>query len=173
MALHEQCTGATDEWYRIRSLLDYDQLSGAFRWRVNVGNVKAGSVTGSKTKKGYLLIRADKKAHLAHRLAWFWMTGQWPAHQIDHRNLKKDDNRWKNLRQATNADNHLNRGKNRNNTSGYKGVSFDKKTGRYAAYLNSKGKKHRFLGYFDFPEEAHAAYTAAMAEISPEYGRAG
>jgi len=172
MALHEQCVGATDEWKRTRALLDYDPLTGFFRWRVNVANVKSGTITGSKTKKGYLLIRVDKKARSAHRLAWFWMTGKWPEIQVDHRNLKKDDNRWDNLRLATNADNHLNRGKNRNNTSGFKGVSFDKKAAKYAAYLNVKDKKRQFLGYFETPQEAHVAYTAALAKASPDFGRA-
>lgn len=159
------------EWHRIREILDYNAATGVFRWRVDMSsNIKAGMTTGSRTKKGYLLIRAERRTYLAHRLAWFWMTGRWPKEQIDHRNRKKDDNRWDNLREATNSENHLNRGPNSNNTSGFKGVSLNSKIGKYEAYLTVHGQR-RFLGYHDTPELAHAAYASEISRVSPAFGR--
>src|SRR3569623_1263526 len=162
--------GRSEEWKRLRDHLQYDPSTGAFRWRVNICNVKAGAIAGSRVKKGYLHIRFDKKSYLAHRLAWFWMTGVWPANHIDHKNGKRHDNRWNNLRSATNAENLLNRGMNRNNTSGFKGVSFDKRVGKYSAYLTVQ-RKRKFLGYFERPDIAHLAYQPALEKASPEFGR--
>ena len=170
MSAWEPCIGASDEWRLVRTMLNYDPETGVFTWNCDVSNVKAGSRTGSKTKKGYLLIRLNKKQYLAHRLAWFWMTGIWPAGLIDHKNTDKTDNRWGNLRQASNSDNLLNRGRNSNNSSGFKGVSFDKSAGKFAAYLTVKGQR-KHLGYYETPEAAHAAYAGAIRDASPEFAR--
>lgn len=158
------------EWFLVREMLHYDPITGVFTWKKDVGNVKAGAVAGSKVKKGYLLIRLRRKQYLAHRLAWFWMTGEWPKTLIDHKNTNKTDNRWLNLRQASNSENLLNRGRNANNTSGFKGVSLNKSNGRFEAYLTIQGKR-KHLGYYDIPEEAHKSYIAAIHQANPEFAR--
>lgn len=45
----------------------------------------------------------------ASRLAWLYMTGEWPKYEMDHINHVKDDNRWVNLRDVTPAENCANR----------------------------------------------------------------
>lgn len=97
----------------------------------------------AKTKKGYLKtkVRTPEKQQdmLAHRLCWFLQTGTLPPDQIDHRNGIRDDNRFSNLRCATNQQNQLYRGK-RNPTSKYVGVLKEKSTGRFEASVYSNGR---------------------------------
>ena len=157
-------------WNAVQAALDYAPETGLFTWRCGQSNVTAGAVAGSKTKKGYVLIRFMRYQILAHRLAWFWVTGDWPESQIDHKNGVRDDNRWSNLRPATNAQNLLNRGKNANNSSGFKGVSRCRRTGQYHAYVSIEGRRF-FLGYHRSAKDAHAAYRAALAQHAPEFGR--
>ena len=104
--------------------LDYDPETGFFTWVGDTGNQYRGTRAGSIEKKGYRQIEAEGFRYMAHRLAWFLMTGSWPKHQIDHINGIKDDNRWCNLREATNAENKRNAGRRADNTSGYKCVTW-------------------------------------------------
>lgn len=80
------------------------------------------------------------------------------------------DNRRSNLRIATPAQNAHNSRKHSHNTSGYKGVSLDKRKGRWYAHIKA-GDVRRRLGYFDTPEAAHAAYCAAARELHGEFAR--
>lgn len=90
----------------------------------------------------------------------------------DHISGNKLDNRRENLRIATNAQNLRNRGKQRNNTTGFKGVAWHRASGKWTAQIVVNGKK-RFLGYFTTPEAAHEAYTAAAKELHGEFANIG
>jgi hypothetical protein len=79
---------------------------------------------------------------------------------IDHIDGNRLNNQRINLRLCNKAQNGQNRGRNKNNTSGYKGVTWDGFAGRWLAQIFIQGKKKN-LGRFDFPEEAHAAYCRA------------
>lgn len=71
----------------VRSVLDYDQHSGVFVWKVRRGSrAKAGDIAGSVSAKGYRYIRLDGKLRLAHRLAWLVQAGTVPSEYIDHLN---------------------------------------------------------------------------------------
>lgn len=107
---------------------------------------------------------------VAHRVVWAMHYGRWPDGQIDHVNLDRSDNRLCNLREATASENSLNRPLSKNSTSGYKGVSWDLTCGRYAARICVRGKKI-FLGRFDCPKEAHAAYCSAARKYGGEFAR--
>lgn len=96
-----------------------------------------------------------------------FLTG-WPL--VDHVNGDGLDNRRSNLRPATDAQNGRNRGANRNNTSGYKGVSLDKRRGTWAAALWVAGRKHH-LGTHATPEAAAHAYDHAAVELHGEFAR--
>ncbi len=84
----------------------------------------------------------------------------------DHINRDRLDNQRSNLATATKSENGLNRGKNRNNTSGYKGVVYmDGRAKPWVARLKYQGKV-RYLGYHATPDEAGAAYEAGLAEVA-------
>lgn len=154
---------------RLKQLLDYNPETGVFTWAVRRGNaLNIGSTAGSLDRNGYLQIETGNKLYLSHRLAWFYMTGVWPALQVDHINRNKSDNRWANLRLATHGQNHSNSVRPSNNTTGFKGVG--KKGGKWYAQIVFN-KKHKHLGTFSTPEAAHAAYCAAAHEVFGEFAR--
>jgi len=148
---------------RLKELFYYRAESGDFVRMVPRSQTKAGDVAGSCHKKGYLNIRIDGKLYLSHRLAWLYVTGHWPADQIDHINGVKDDNRFCNLREATNSENKRNTGLYRNNTSGYKGVYLDKRNKEWTAKIRLHGV-YKYLGSFTDITDAAAAYAAASAK---------
>jgi len=151
---------------RLHELLDYNPDTGVFAWRVRWYRVRPGDVAGTPDGRGYLCIQVCGKCYKAHRLAWFYVYGIWPDGQIDHRNGCRSDNRLLNLRVCTNAENGQNRGLNKNNTSGYVGVSFDRKNACWQAHIRVNGERHK-LGVFKDIEEAAAAYVAAKAKMHP------
>jgi hypothetical protein len=137
----------------LQSQLRYEQETGAFFW---ITGRRAGILAGTKHADGYIQIRIGGMLYMAHILAWFYVYGRWPASGIDHRNLDRADNRIDNLREATNSQNFGNTKKRVNNTSGYKGVYFDRRTGKWRAEIaNVK------LGRFLTKEAAAAAYEDA------------
>jgi hypothetical protein len=145
--------------------LNYDPNTGVFTWAISSARrIQVGARAGCLDKAGYIQIRIDGKIHRAHRLAWFFVHGVYPADQIDHINGVRDDNRISNLRIATHGENQQNRGKQKNNTSGYLGVSWHKHRGKFSAQIQVNGKQKN-LGYFDDPDEAHQAYVTAKADL--------
>lgn len=154
---------------RLRELLNYDPETGIFRWKVSRGGTAMiGTIAGCLHPDGYLLIRADGKQYLAHRLTWLYMTGGWPEDQIDHINGKRADNRWKNLREADATLNSENQRKAQgdNFSCGLLGVTIIKsaKKNPWQARIGITGKQ-KHLGYFPTPEAAHEAYLQAKREF--------
>ena len=86
------------------------------------------------------------------------------------RSLNRSDNRWINLRSSTPAQNCRNTAIKKNNTSGYKGVSWDKQKSKWFAQI-MVDRKHIFLGYHRTPQEAHAAYVAGAKRLHGEFAR--
>lgn len=151
----------------IRQAFLYDPDTGDFiRRERTASRAPAGVVVGNNNSGGYLQIRYNSMRFLAHRLAWMYVTGEWPVRVIDHINGNREDNRFKNLRdvsQQTNSENlRLPQGRT---TSRLLGVHIQRrKTVRYLAQIVTSGKlKH--LGSFDTPEEAHAAYIEAKRRL--------
>ncbi len=156
---------------RLREVLHYDPKTGVWTRLVSTANrVKVGDTAGNVNTSGYLQVVVDCRFYLAHRLAWFYMTGAWPVDQIDHINGIRDDNRFSNLRQATNSQNKANSKRRSDNKSGYKGVHWDERAGRFKAHFRNDGKVID-LGYFDSPDEAHVAYVNAARKYYGEYAR--
>ena len=115
---------------------------------------------------GHLLGKARK----AHRVIWAIVTGAWPTEFLDHINGVRSDNRFCNLREATMAENNRNRGPSRFNTSGYKGVRYDKKSNRWIAKIGYQNAPV-YLGCFKTAEEAYDAYCEGSKRLYGEYGR--
>lgn len=162
--LRMQDTNLTQE--RLKALVHYDPDNGFFTWNMKRRRCRPGDMAGCRMKHGYICIRIDDILYTAHRLAWFYMTGQWPADQIDHINGVRHDNRFANLREATNLENTQNcvGTLRRSNKSGYTGVRKDRDKWVAEIKTNYKGK---YLGRFDTAEEAYAAYLKAKHELHP------
>lgn len=152
----------------LKSKLHYDRNSGIFTWKVNKGRKRLGDVAGFINKIGYWEICINQIQYLGHRLAWFYVYEILPEELIDHINMNRSDNRIENLRQADQSQNSINREIQSNNTSGYRGVSYNKKRKKYEAYctLNSKTKK---LGYYETAEEASIVYEKYAKSIFGEF----
>ena len=146
---------------QLRSVLDYDQETGIFTWKVRTSpKVKAGDVTGCPGGDGYLLIGVQSRLYRAHRLAWLHTYGVWPEDQLDHINRNRSDNRISNLREVTTKQNGQNRSKQSNNTSGHPGISWHKRDSKWGAHIRHN-QKLIHLGYFTDIEEAVSARKAA------------
>lgn len=155
---------------RLCSILNYEPLTGHFS-RKTKRRTNAFGTVGNYRPDGYLVISIDKKLYLAHRLAWFFVTGKWPKETIDHINCDKSDNRWCNLREASLTQNNFNVGIFKTNTTGYKGVS-KAKFGKYRAVI-SLNNKQLHLGTFDTPEEAYQVYCQKAFELREEFTNVG
>jgi HNH endonuclease len=154
---------------RLKELLSYDPLTGSFRWLVNrQGPAKAGDAAGSVTGKGYIQIGIDGRLYLAHRLAFLYMTGEFPKNEGDHHDLCKSNNVWSNLRDATSRQNKGNQTVRVTNLLGVKGVSIEGK--KFVAKIRVNGKK-KHLGTFTTVETASAAYAKAANDNFKEFAR--
>ncbi len=154
---------------RLRELMHYDPETGDFTYRVRTARrVKIGAVAGNPNVDGYFWVSVKGERYRAHRLAWLYMTGEWPPRDIDHKNLNRSDNRWANLRLATDSQNKANIGKRADNTSGYKGVF--KKGRKWEASIGVRGKR-RYLGSFSCIVAAHLAYVVAADKHFGDFAR--
>lgn len=88
--------------------------------------------------------------------------------EIDHRNGDTLDNRRDNLRRATRETNQANRGRQRNNKSGFKGVSWSKGTKKWIVFLQTK-KKKMYLGQFDSKILAAKTYDKAAQKYHKKF----
>lgn len=149
----------------LKEVLEYDPETGIFRWKVSHSRVRAGAIAGTLNPRGYIQIMVDGRCYQAHRLGWFYVHGNMPPNEIDHINHIRDDNRLCNLRLATHTENQRNLSIQRNNSSGFAGVSWNKSSKKWKAQIQINGKQQH-IGYFDKIEDAAMARKAA----SERYG---
>lgn len=158
---------------RLKTVLCYEPETGHWYWLVTKRNIyPAGSRAGTTKLNGYVYVCIDRKLYLAHRLAWFYMTGGWPVDDIDHIDRNRQNNKWANLREATRAQNMANLTKHKDSISGYKGVSWHKRGKKWHAQIRSNGTKFH-LGLFSSKEEAYAAYVTAATKLHGEFVNLG
>lgn len=148
----------------VRYLFKYSKRTGLFTRRVSVSpKALKGMVAGEKHPRRYVAISIRNKKYYAHRLAWLYVTGEWPD-QIDHINGVKSDNRWRNLRAADYRLNSENRFKPQsNNTLKTLGVSPSDGKG-FRARIGVRGKEMH-LGTFPTKKKAHAVYVKAKRAL--------
>lgn len=160
----------------VRSRFSYDLTTGILSYRVPPPNQSAsliGKEAGylRQTKYGiYRVVKFGKIAVYAHRLIWFYMLARWPEGLIDHKDGDTLNNRFFNLRPATQSKNKSNCLKYRSNTSGFKGVT--KCKGKWKAQITFQSRIY-YLGLYATPEEAHAAYLAKAKELQGVFSNPG
>jgi hypothetical protein len=151
---------------RLKHLFHYNPETGEFIRKVANSNcVKVGDVAGSKDSNGYLRIYIDKNFYLVHRLVWLYVHGYFPENDIDHINRITCDNRLCNLRHVSRSCNLRNNGNPCTNTSGIKGVHWDKKAGKWVSSI-CNNKKVRYLGGFDNLLDAAKARLVAEEKLN-------
>jgi hypothetical protein len=146
----------------VRKIYSYDPGTG------ELVKIKTGKPVGGASEKHlYKSVTINGDYYLLHRVAWALMTGKWPEREIDHRDRNLRNNTWANLREATPQQNKMNAVAQRNNKSGFKGVTYYE--GRPKPWRARIGIDNRlyWLGSFSTAEEAYAAY---MAEAVRRYG---
>ena len=157
---------------RVREVLDYDPKSGLFTWRVRKARrVQIGDIAGSINKiHNRRMIKLDGVKYRASRLAWLWMTEEWPpkGYEVDHKDGNSLNDRWRNLRLATHSQNICNARRRSDNSLGFKGVT--RHRNKFRAYISRNGQQI-VLGSFDTPELAHRAYKWAARRHYGEFAR--
>lgn len=153
---------------KLKKILNYNPETGIFIWIAKCARkVVVGKVAGSLQPTGYNKIRIDKVGHCAHRLAWLYMTGEWPKDQIDHIDGARANNRWANLREATTSINRQNlRAAISRSKTGVLGVRQSHKSTNFEARLYVDGKTH-YIGTFQTIDLAHAAYLKMKRRLHP------
>jgi len=158
-------------------LFDCNLQTGSLVWKDNEDKrIPAGKAAGWLGKTGYMVVGvkiAGKRLHFfQHRIIWYIATGNDPLDsRIDHIDGNPLNNKFQNLRMASQAENGQNAKKRCDNSSGYKGVNWCKRHNKWAAKIGANNhRKH--LGYYPTPELAHMAYCKAAAELHGEFARA-
>lgn len=127
----------------------------------------AGRAAGNIMKNSYVVVEIHNERHYVHRLIWKLVTGREPM-ILDHINRDRSDNRFENLREATDQQNGYNQGRRRNNTSGHKGIWWHNKNATWCVEVATP--EGRFRKSFVNVEDAIAAKEEAIARYHGEYG---
>jgi len=148
----------------LRGALNYDPTTGEFVWlkrpmKKSLIGKRAGAING----RGYVFIGLNNESYAAQRLAWLYMTGEWPKHEIDHINGVKTDNRFENLRDVTSTVNQQNvRRARKGSATGILGVYRHRHGFRTSIQV---GGVSRYIGCFETAAEAQEAYLKARREL--------
>jgi hypothetical protein len=158
--------------------MSYERRTGILRWKERKDRDRswntrfAGKEAGSILSNGYRYINFGGRLCLAHMVAHFYVTGEWPREDIDHRNLNRADNKWRNIRVAGASGNGCNTKLRSTNKSGIKGVSWDKRKGNWVAMI-TKDRKQTYLGNFATLDAAAEARRVAEAEHHGDFAYQG
>ena len=159
-----------------------EELLAKFSYSVVTGNLyhkksrhksRVGAVAGSTASHKYRNVCVGSTQYKAHRIIWMLVTGEDPGEcEVDHKDGDPLNNAWHNLRLATRNQNQYNKKTCSHSSTGLKGVVAEpRNTNRpWTALITLDGVRKR-LGYFPTPEEAHAAYCKAAAELHGDFAR--
>jgi len=150
---------------KLKESLKYDPDTGLLRRKKRRGKLKIGEPAGTVRTDRYVLIHIEGEKYYAHRLAWLYVYGYLPENEIDHINRNAADNRLCNLREVSRQCNAKNYGNRKDNTSGIKGVSWNKKERRWTPCIELDGKQHHLGSYKDF-DNAVCARLAAEQRLN-------
>lgn len=160
----------------VRAILDYEPETGLFKWKYRAERPKewntrrAGKPAGGRNgpDSPVMVIRIDDNLYCLHRLAWLYMTGEWPKGEIDHINGNPTDNRFKNLRDTTHSQNMQNRSTPSNNSSGFVGVRYRAHHKKWEARVY-RDKICVWHAYFASAQEAANARNIALEEVHGDF----
>lgn len=141
---------------------DFDRVS-KFKWHCTSTGYAARTIYTPPKEEG------EPAKFTTQKMARFIM-GNPEGLDVDHRSMNRLDNRKENLRVATRSQNSCNRGAPRSNTSGHKGVSWNKQKGKWNAQIRLDGKIYG-LGRFATKTEAAEAYINAASRLHGEFAR--
>ncbi len=153
---------------KILNRLSYNEETGAL-----TRNWKGGSSrpTGTVREDGYIRINVDGKLHYAHRLVWIIFNGHIPdGMQVDHIDCNPSNNKISNLRLATQSQNNHNQRVYKSNSSGVKGVLWNKLEKRWKVTCWLNNKKHNG-GTFLSLEEAVKAQKELRDRLHADFAR--
>lgn len=150
----------------LRSVLNYDPITGVFTWIGSRGRfgAKPGLQAGYIDTRGYVHICLNRSLFKSHRLAWLFVYGKWPDGDVDHINGQPGDNRIANLRDISHAQNLLNTKLFATNTSGSTGVYWGKRAQKWFAKIVVDGKQTH-LGFFSNKTDAEVARLSAVEAL--------
>ena len=152
---------------KLLSIFDYHSETGTLTRKNSSKGYHGNREITRLNDQGYLVTTLDGETHRVHHLIWLIHYG-YSVKEIDHINRNKSDNRVVNLRDCSHLQNCGNSGVRTTNTSGYKGVTFCKKTGRWKAQIGINYKNVN-IGRFDTPELAALAYNRMALEHFGEF----
>ena len=153
---------------KLKSLVDY--VDNTLKWKHTKGRKNAGQEIGTRHCKGYRQAQIEGKRYLVHRLVFLYHHGRMPDTMIDHIDGNRLNNSINNLRECDRAENGYNSRKRKDNTSGYKNVSWSKATKKWTVRM-SKDKKYQVVGYFDTIESAILAAKEARDELHGAFAK--
>ena len=168
--------------FRIASFVTYNPDTGVIRWSEPEASMfssdhahkvfsaqRSGKLAFNTSRgRGYLCGQFDGIILQAHRVAWCVYHGEWPEYHLDHINRDRSDNRIANLRVCDYHENNQNRGMLSNNRSGYKGVSWNRRTGSWRVSIRFNGERITMEG-FSCPLKAAEAYDALALDLHGEF----
>lgn len=175
--MSDPCTTLTLE--EAKRLFEYDPETGRLtrrvlaEWSKSTATRYGGQEAGTADLDGrrFVSLSAEHGRIAVARVIWLMMTGSLPDNQIDHRNTDPSDNRWHNLRQATQAQNQSNKGPFKNNKTGLKGAyPHHRNKGRWFSTITI-GKKAKYIGIYNCPVAAHLAYVVAANVAFGQFAR--
>jgi len=152
----------------LRGKWNYDPDTGLFTKKYAERGWPAGHPIGAVHPDGYVVTSIRNRQYSVHRLVWLYVHGEWPEHDVEHRDRNRANNRIANLRPCNDSQNQANQSLSMRNASGRKGVTWLAKHKKWQASIKVRGKS-RYLGVFDNLDEAGAAYQCAAIEVHGEY----
>lgn len=151
---------------RLNEVFRLDPETGVLWRRISTSSrAQAGTEAGYlHLASGYLMVNLDGALYRQHLLIWLMLHGEWCPREIDHVDRDRSNNRPANLRKASESQQRQNASLRSDNTSGYRGVTFQ--AGKYVARTYVDGKQV-YLGCF---ESSEAAAEAARQTRLQHYG---
>ena len=133
---------------------------------------KKDQPSGTVNVCGYIIININRTLYLAHRIAWFLYYGEQPPNTIDHIDGDRTNNKKENLRECTQQENMYNQKIPKNNTSGVKGVTWNRDRNKWRAYIYINGKR-KHIGYYTCIKEAEQVVRKEREQYHREFSNHG